>query len=151
MPDYSPKPLSINWTRSFKIPRSDWSSIFNVIIDPFGQINVRISIMLDASAFFPSLIIHTLDFPFWTSFAIFAADLAWSPRSFVMVTRLESSLAELFIVLWMNRKLNLCPIYSYGWARAKAPPGANGRVFSQKCAVWYTCNTMQRTKKQGPG
>jgi len=33
----------------------------------------------------------------------------------------------------------------------KPLPAQMDAYFNQRCAVWYTCNTMQRTKKQGPG
>jgi hypothetical protein len=64
-----------------------------------------------------------------------------------MVTRLESS----FVGLLITGNL-ICAQYAFMDRYELTPlPVQMDAYFHQRCTVWYMCNTMQRTKKQGPG
>jgi hypothetical protein len=68
-----------------------------VIIEPFSQTNVRISTMLDASAFSLPFCIQTEAVDRLASAAIWAAERACKPSSFTMATSRDSS-GSVFVI-----------------------------------------------------
>ena len=91
MVDYSPNPLFTRSAMVFKTGRSARSSIIIVICVPLVHASVKMSIILDASAFSSSFCIQTFAIEFWAMSAIWAADRACRPNSFTIVTFLHFS------------------------------------------------------------
>ena len=123
---YFPNPLSTRSAMAFKMGRSPRSSMIIVILVPLVHTSVKISKMLDASAFSSSFCIQTFAIESWAMPAIWAAERACRPSSFWIVVCLcfvcsfSAMKVQRFTRLWRRRRRPGFRVKGYGFSLRSA-------------------------------